>query len=504
MDTVHRPTLERSEQERVRLDKLASMQDAGIQAYPPEFRPTATTAGLHDRYANLPAGEDTTDIVRLAGRIVSRRTSGKLCFMDLVDGTHGRIQIFADLGGLGEEAFRRLTEWVDLGDILGVEGHVRRTRRGELSVQPSSWTMLAKALRPLPEKWHGLTDVEVRYRARHLDLITNPEVREAFIKRSRAVSAIRRVLDAEGFLEVETPMLHAIPGGAAARPFLTHHQALDLELHLRISPELYLKRLVVGGLERVYEINRSFRNEGISTRHNPEFTMIEVYQAYADYSDMMTLTERLVAAAATEACGGTRIPCQQHPTGFLDLTPPWPRRTMQAQVDLFLREMGHDPDALDLDARLRILVAQGGTVPREVTPGSVLAALFDCFDSRLLDPVFITDFPVEVSPLAKRHRDDPSLTERFEVFILGRELANAFSELNDPLDQRGRFEAQAAAKASGDEEAHAVDEDYLGALEQGMPPTGGLGIGIDRLAMLLCDAASIRDVILFPLLRPRA
>ncbi|MEB3298948.1 MAG: lysine--tRNA ligase [Candidatus Sericytochromatia bacterium] len=504
MDTVSRPDSERSEHERVRRDKLARIREAGGDPYPPEFRPTASHAELHLRHASLPSGEETGDIVRIAGRVLSRRTSGKLCFLDLVDGTGERIQIFADLGGLGESAFTRLTEWVDLGDIIGVEGHVRRTKRGELSVQPSTWTMLSKALRPLPEKWHGLTDVETRYRHRHLDLISNPEVRDTFIKRSRAIAAIRHLLDQEGFLEVETPMLHAIPGGAAARPFMTHHNALDLELHLRISPELYLKRLVVGGLERVYEINRSFRNEGVSTRHNPEFTMIEVYQAYADYRDMMTLTERLVSAAALAACGTTRIPCGQHPSGVLDLASPWPRRTMRAQVDLFLRDLGLEPDGLDLEARVDLLRAHGGSVPRDVTPGTVLAALFDCFDHKLLDPVFITDFPVEVSPLAKRHRDDPALTERFEAFVLGRELANAFSELNDPLDQRQRFEAQAAAKASGDDEAHAVDEDYLSALEQGMPPTGGLGIGIDRLAMLLCDASSIRDVILFPLLRPRA
>ncbi|MBI6546764.1 MAG: lysine--tRNA ligase, partial [Cyanobacteria bacterium NC_groundwater_1444_Ag_S-0.65um_54_12] len=472
--------------------------------YPSLFERTHTAAELHALFHDLPAGEGTDDMIAVAGRVFSKRDSGKLTFLDLVDGSAAKIQLFCELRSLGEEAFARLKEWLDIGDFIGACGTVRRTKRGELSICPHKWVMLAKALRPLPEKWHGLSDVETRYRQRYLDLIANPHVKETFVKRSRAIAAMRSFLNSEGFLEVETPMLHAIPGGAAARPFKTHHNALDLDLHLRISPELYLKRLIVGGFERIYEINRSFRNEGISTRHNPEFTMLEVYQAYADYQLMMDFTERLISHVVQTVCGLVVVPCSQIASGELDLTPPWPRRTMAEQVARFLAERGldyHQMSEVELVAHIR---EAGGAVPVEITPGTILAAIFDLYDFTLIGPIFITDFPVEISPLAKRHHMDPGKTERFELFVLGRELANAFSELNDPVDQRARFEAQLRVRELGDEEAHQLDEDFLCALEHGMPPTGGLGIGIDRLVMLLNNAESIRDVLFFPLLRPRS
>ncbi len=494
----------RSEQELVRLDKVAAMREAGVEPYPYRFERTHQAGVLQEKYKELEAGTETQDVVRVAGRVISKRDSGKLTFIDIADGSDAKIQLFCDLKGLGEEAHKRAVDWVDIGDFIGAEGVVRRTRRGELSVWPRSWTMLSKALRPLPEKWHGLTDVETRYRQRYVDLIANTEVKDNFVKRSRAIAAIRRHLDGLGFLEVETPVLQAIPGGATARPFNTHHNALDLDLHLRISLELYLKRLIVGGFEGVYEIGRVFRNEGISTRHNPEFTMLELYQAYADYQDIMNLTERLICGAAQEVCGGLKIPCKDHPEGVLDLTPPWPRRSMEEQTRLFLRECGRDYDAMSDQDLIAYLKTNGEPIPKEPTRGALMAAVFDHHDEALAGPMFITDFPVENSPLAKRHRDQAGKTERFELFVLGRELANAFSELNDPIDQRARFEAQVRLRELGDEEAQRIDEDFLCALEHGMPPTGGLGIGIDRLIMILTDSQSIRDVILFPLLRPRA
>ncbi|MBM3268844.1 MAG: lysine--tRNA ligase [Candidatus Sericytochromatia bacterium] len=496
-------TISRSEQEQIRQAKLAAMREAGVDPYPYRFARTHMAAELQARYADLAAGTETEDQVSVAGRVVSKRDSGKLTFIDVVDGSEAKIQLFCDLKGLGEEGHRRIAEWVDLGDFIGAEGIVRRTRRGELSIWPRSWTMLSKALRPLPEKWHGLTDVETRYRQRYLDLLANPEVKDTFVKRSRVVAEIRRFLDAAGFLEVETPVLQSIPGGATARPFHTHHNALDLHLHLRISLELYLKRLIVGGFERVYEIGRNFRNEGISTRHNPEFTMLELYQAYADYGDIMDLTERLLCHVAQTVCGSLQIKCGAKEDQVLDLTPPWPRRTMAEQVRSFLADRNLDWDRMSDAEAIAYLQAAGTAIPKEPTRGALLAAVFDTHDSELTGPVFITDFPVENSPLAKKHRSAAGYVERFELFVLGRELANAFSELNDPLDQRERFMAQLRARELGDEEAHPLDEDFLAALEQGMPPTGGLGIGIDRLVMLLADAPSIRDVILFPLLRPR-
>jgi lysyl-tRNA synthetase class 2 len=388
---------------------------------------------------------------------------------------------------------------MDIGDIVGVRGTVFRTRRGEVSVSLSSFTLLCKALRPLPEKWHGLQDVELRYRHRYLDLIVNPEVREVFVRRSLIVRYIREFLDARGFLEVETPMMHPIPGGAAARPFVTHHNALDIDLYLRIAPELYLKRLLVGGLERVYEINRCFRNEGVSTRHNPEFTTVEVYQAYADYTDMMTLTEHMIAFVA-ESVLGTRL--ISYGGKEVDLTPPWRRVTM---VDAVKEWIGVDVARLESDEQAREVCSRMGIELRgDETRWKCLNELYEAYaDDRIVQPTFVTHHPVEVSPLAKRSATEPGFADRFEIFICGQELGNAFTELNDPMDQRERFVLQAAERAAGDEEAHHMDEDYVRALEYGMPPAGGLGIGVDRLTMLLTDSASIRDVLLFPHMRPR-
>jgi lysyl-tRNA synthetase class 2 len=436
--------------------------------------------------------------------VMTRRVMGKLAFFTLVDES-GPIQLFIEKATLAAampedpEAFAHITSLVDAGDLIGVQGTLRRTDRGELSVKVTGWTMLTKALQPLPDKWHGLADVEKRYRQRHLDLIVSPHTRETFRRRALAVSTMRRWLDERGFLEIETPVLQSQPGGADARPFETHHNALDLPLTLRIATELHLKRLVVGGFERVYELGRIFRNEGVSTRHNPEFTSVEIYQAYADYTDMMELTEQLLAHVCQEVCGTTRITYQD---AEIDLTPPWRRATMH--------ELVQDATGLDFsgfttrEAAAAAMEAQGLEVP--ALADSVGRLLVEAFEQRveeqLIQPTFVLDYPVENSPLARAHRSKPGLVERFELFIVGRETANAFSELIDPVDQRRRLEAQQERKVAGDLEAQAVDEDFLQALEVGMPPTGGLGIGIDRLVMLLTDSASIRDVIAFPLLRP--
>ncbi|MDI3538674.1 MAG: lysyl-tRNA synthetase, class [Bacillota bacterium] len=435
--------------------------------------------------------------VRIAGRIMSKREHGKVTFAHLQDAS-GQIQIYARIDALGERAYEDFTD-LDLGDIIGVEGKVFRTRRGEITVEVFSYTLLSKSLRPLPEKWHGLKDVEIRYRQRYLDLMVNPEVREVFVTRSRIIQFIRNYLTERGFLEVETPMLNPIPGGANARPFITYHNALDMQLYLRIAPELYLKRLIVGGFEKVFEINRNFRNEGIDTRHNPEYTAMEVYQAYVSGDEMMRLTEELIAACAQEIKGTTKI---EYQGTLLDLTPPWPRVTM---LDAVKEHSGLDFYNLKTaeEAR-RAARALGLEVDEQATWGEVLNEVFDeLVEPKLIQPVFITDYPVEISPLAKRKPDNPAFTARFEPYIYGREMANGFSELNDPLDQRERFEKQMEKRAAGDEEAHMLDEDFLTALEYGLPPTGGLGIGIDRLVMLLTDSPSIRDVLLFPLLKPR-
>jgi lysyl-tRNA synthetase class 2 len=481
---------------RVRLEKLDALRGLGVDPYPVGFARTDEAAALDARHVALPAGAETEEEVRVAGRIRANRNSGR--FIDLHDAS-GKIQIFCHKDFLPAEGLA-LLRLLDIGDLIGVEGRVRRTPRGELTVNATALTMLAKALRPLPEKYHGLADIELRYRQRYLDLIMNPESRETLRRRSRVVAAMRGLLSARGYLEVETPMLHTIPGGAAARPFITHHNALDIDLYLRIAPELHLKRLVVGGLsEKVFEINRCFRNEGLSPRHNPEFTTLELYEAYVDYTAMMSLTEEIVAHVAEAATGGTRL---AYGGAEIDLTPPWPRRSM---AELVLEATGVDFLAIDNAASAREAAARlGCALTGKENWGQALEAAFAArVEDRLIQPIHVTGFPRDISPLAKADRHDPRLVERFETYIYGWEIANAFSELNDPLDQRARFEAQMLARAAGDEEAQPLDEDYLTALEYGLPPCGGLGIGIDRLVMLLTDSPSIRDVIAFPTLRPR-
>jgi lysyl-tRNA synthetase, class II len=483
---------------RVRLDKLASLQALGIDAYPYRFARTQDAALLERRHADLPAGAVTDERVAVAGRIRANRNSGM--FIDLHDES-GKIQIFSHRDHLPAEQLA-LVKLLDLGDIIGVEGIVRRTPRGELTVNAERVTVLAKALLPLPEKFHGLADIETRYRQRYVDLIVNPESRATLRKRSLIIAALRRLLIERGYLEVETPMLHAIAGGATAKPFITHHNALDIDLYLRIALELHLKRLIVGGLsDKVFEIGRVFRNEGLSPRHNPEFTLLELYEAYADYTDIMSLTEALVVAAAEAAGGSPKI---SYGGTAIDLTPPWPRRSMAALVE---NETGVDFLAI-ADAATAIEAARGLGCEIAATAGwgHALEAVFaHRVEAGLVQPVHVTDFPRDISPLAKGHRGgDPRLVERFESYVNGWEVANAFSELTDPRDQRERFEAQMKARAAGDEEAQPLDEDFVTALEYGMPPTGGLGIGVDRLVMLLTDSPSIRDVIAFPTMRPKA
>ncbi len=479
-----------------RLDKLGALRAAGIDPYPYRFDKDSDAAALHARYAALPPDTETDDTVRIAGRIRAMRNNGM--FIDLHDPT-GKIQVFCHRDLLPEAELDTLRQ-LDIGDMLGIEGRIRRTRRGELSVAAAALTVLAKALLPLPEKYHGLTDIEARTRQRYLDLIMNEQSRETLRTRCRIVAELRRVLTGRDFIEVETPMLQPIAGGAAARPFVTHHNALDIDLYLRIAPELYLKRLVVGGLwERVFEINRSFRNEGISPRHNPEFTMLEAYQAYADYTDMMALVEDLLAAAARVACGSTIVPAGDHELHFAG---PYPRKSM---VELVRDETGVDFGALPGAPEAHIAARRlGCEIHGTESWGHTVEVVFaDKVESGLLQPTHVTDFPRDISPLAKAHRTDPRLTERFETFVNGMEVANAFSELTDPQDQYERFLAQARARAAGDEEAPPMDDDYVTALEYGLPPTGGLGIGIDRLAVILTGSSSIREVIAFPTLRPR-
>lgn len=478
--------------------KLKQLREAGISPYPHTFQRTHTFAQIRQSYGDrLQPGEKDEVLVSVAGRITGWRSKGKLTFLDLRDGGE-RLQGMLMLKRLGEVAYQNL-KMLDIGDLIGIKGIIARTKTGELSIQADEVILLAKALRPLPEKYHGLTDVDLRYRQRYLDLIVNPEVRTTFVMRSQILSLIRQYLSDQGFLEVETPMLHPIAGGAAARPFKTHHNALDMDLFLRIAPELYLKRLIVGGFDRVFELNRNFRNEGISTRHNPEFTMLELYQAYADYQDMMELTEALICHLVENLYGCLQLNYQGH---RIDFSRPWPRMTM---VEAICHHLELTPaDFVSRDTALAAAARYHIPVEPSFGLGKIINEIFESIDSRFIQPTFIMDYPKEVSPLAKEHRQNPELTERFELFIAGREIANAFSELNDPIEQRVRFEKQLEAKASGDEEAHAMDHDYILALEHGMPPTGGLGIGIDRLVMLLTDAPSIRDVLLFPHMRPHA
>jgi len=481
-----------SEQEIVRREKSAKLLSLGINPYGEKYPDTQRAAEIISRFDAFEGRQ-----VSLSGRLMTIRGHGKASFANLQDES-GQIQIYLREDDVGEESYR-IFELLDIGDLLGVSGDVFRTRRGEVTVAVKKWSLLAKALRPLPEKWHGLTNVDLRYRQRYLDLIVNPEVRKVFVQRSRIVQAIRDYLNNRGFLEVETPMMHTLAGGASARPFTTYHNALEMGLYLRIATELHLKRLIVGGMEKVYELGRIFRNEGISTKHNPEFTSVEVYQANADYEDMMVLTEELVSSVAQSVCGSMQLPCQGQ---VLDLTPPWPRLTL---LEAIRKHVSIDFVELKTDAEAVSAARQKGLAVKDGTPrGEIINEIFEEFvEPHLFQPVFIRDYPVEVSPLAKRRSDDPAMTYRFEAFIGRSEIANAFTELTDPLDQRLRFEQQLGKRAAGDEEAHMMDEDFLQALEYGMPPTGGLGIGVDRLVMMLTDSASIRDVILFPTMRPK-
>ncbi len=488
-----------------RIEKLDQLRAVGMIPFAYSWKSSHTMADLQSKYVDLPNGEEKEEEVAIAGRIMARRVFGKLAFFTLQDET-GNIQLYLDKNRIQEhmgdrfpEAFANLKQLTDMGDIIGARGTVKRTDKGELSVYVKEFEMLTKSLLPLPDKFHGLTDITTRYRQRYVDLIVNPDVRETFRRRALITASIRRTLDRDGFIEIETPTLMSEAGGADARPFITYHNTMDMELYLRIATELHLKRLVVGGFEKVFELGRIFRNEGISTRHNPEFTSIEVYQAYADYNDMMELTEMLITTAANEVLGTTEIEYQGTP---ISMTSPWKRITMH---DAVKEATGVDfATFTDLDAAKAAAKSAGiHNIDDCPSIGKLLNEAFEQkVETTLIQPTFITDYPVEISPLAKPHRSKPGLTERFELFIVGRETANSFSELTDPLDQRERLEAQAARKAAGDLEAQGVDEDFITALEYGMPPTGGLGIGIDRLVMLLTDSPSIRDVIAFPLLKP--
>lgn len=485
-------TDEMNELMQVRRDKLTILAEKGIEPFARKYEVSHHATDVIDQFSEL---EEKS--VRVAGRIMSIRGHGKASFAHLQD-MSGKIQLYFRQDVLGEENYD-LFKMLDLGDIVGVEGIVFRTHRGEISVKVTTFELLAKSLRPLPEKWHGLKDVETRYRQRYLDLIANPDVRKTFVLRSKIIQALRRFLDSRDFLEVETPMMHPIAGGAAARPFVTHHNALDMQLYMRIAPELYLKRLIVGGFERVYELGRVFRNEGIDIKHNPEFTMVELYQAYGDYQTVMQLTEEVIAYIAQEVLGTTKITYQGQE---IDLTPPWNRLTMTEAIKQF---SGIDFATVKSIAEAR-QIADSIKVKYEDKDGigGILNKVFeDVAEAKLIQPTFIIGHPTEISPLAKRNKENPDITDRFEAFVFGRELANGFSELNDPIDQKGRFLKQVAQRESGDDEAHMMDEDYVTALEFGLPPTGGLGIGIDRLVMLLTDSYSIRDVILFPHMRQR-
>jgi len=476
-----------------RLEKLRAYREKGVDPYPARVPEVTQIGSVIERFASLETEERSETRLSVAGRQMAVRSMGKASFLDLRDGT-GKIQIHATADALGAEEYASLGG-TDIGDIISVHGEVFRTKRGELTIAAEKWTLLSKSVRPLPEKWHGLKDVEVRYRHRSLDLISNDEVRETFVKRSRILSAIRRALDEQGFLEVENPVLQAVASGGHARPFMTHHNTLDADLYLRIALELHLKRLLVGGLDRVYEMGKCFRNEGVSTDHNPEFTMLELYQAYADYEDMMKMAERLVHAGLVAVGQSPEVTFKGH---TIDLNTPWKRIGM---IDAVAEATGFDPDALRTEEAIG-LAASKGVDPAPLSAGEAIEMLFDRFvEPTLIQPTFITDYPIEISPLAKRKPGHEGVVERFELFVGGIELANAFTELNDPVDQRERFEAQEKLREQGNEETQPLDEDFLYAIEHGMPPAGGMGIGIDRLVMLLTEATSIRDVILFPAMR---
>jgi lysyl-tRNA synthetase class 2 len=480
-----------------RIKKLDRLRKEGIPLFPNDFKVSIHSQEVWDKF-----GFDSDEKLRelgddftLAGRITAIRDFGKTVFIHIQD-RKGRIQAYIRKDMIGDAAFNNFGE-CDIGDFVGMRGGFFRTKTGELTVMVREIRLLAKSLRPLPEKWHGLVDVETRYRQRYLDLVVSPEVKKIFYKRFRIIQLIREFLNARDFLEVETPMMHPIAGGATAKPFRTYHNTLGMDLFLRIAPELYLKRLVVGGLEKVYEINRSFRNEGVSTQHNPEFTMLEFYQAYADYLDLMVLTEEMLTAITKDVLGTLTFDYQGEK---IDLAPPWRRMTLkEAIVEYGKAQSGileKKESALNYAKKLGLMVKEDETV------GKIVFKIFEsAIEEHLIQPTFITDYPVDVSPLARRRDDDPELTERFELFVGGKEIANAFSEINDPLDQRERFASQLKQREGGDQEAHAMDEDYIQALEYGMPPTAGEGIGIDRLVMLLTNSSSIREVVFFPLLR---
>ena len=484
-----------SEQEALRREKLVKLQEEGKDPFDVyKVERTHSSQQVKDNFEELEGKE-----VTVAGRIMSKRGQGKVVFSDIYD-RDGKIQLFIKIDEVGEEALKQY-KTNDLGDWVAATGEVFKTKTGEVSVKVKTVELISTSLKPLPEKWHGLKDPDLRYRQREVDIITNPEVKDTFIKRSQIISGIRAFLDSRGFLEVETPMLATIAGGASARPFITHHNTLDLDMFLRIAPELYLKRCIVAGFEKVYELGRTFRNEGMSVRHNPEFTMIELYQAFADYNDMMELTENMVAEVCKKVNGTTKVTYQGTEIDFM---PPWRRITM---VDAVKEYAGVDYNEFKSDADAQAVAKEKHLeFPKPlntVTKGEVLNALYEEFcEQHMIQPTFIIDYPVEISPLTKKKRGNEMFTERFEGFVFGRELCNAYSELNDPIVQRERFAQQEKERELGDDEAYMIDEEFMGALETGMPPTGGLGIGIDRLIMFLTDSASIRDVILFPTMKP--
>ena len=479
---------------KVRREKLDKLKQEGKEPYKiTKFNRTHTSKQIKDNYEEL-EGKDVT----VAGRIMAKRIMGKASFCHIQD-SEGKIQSYVSINELGEESYKAFKE-DDIGDIIGITGFVFKTKTGEISIHAKEVTLLSKSLRPLPEKFHGLKDTDLRYRQRYVDLIMNPEVKETFILRSKIISNIRKILEEKEYLEVETPILNTISGGATARPFITHHNTLDIDMYLRIALELNLKRLIVGGYDRVFEIGRVFRNEGMDIRHNPEFTMLELYAAYQDYNDMMNITEEIFSRTAKEVLGTTKITYQGQD---IDLAPGWKRITM---IDSIKEVTGIDFNEINTDEEAVALAKEKNiTIPdaTKETRGDVISMFFDEYvEKTLIQPTFIYDYPVEISPLAKKSKKDPRLTERFEIFICGREYGNAFSELNDPIDQYERFKKQVEARIAGDEEAGMMDEDYIQALEIGLPPTGGLGIGIDRFIMLLTDATSIRDVLFFPTMKP--
>jgi lysyl-tRNA synthetase class 2 len=487
------------EQVAVRRQKLTALREGGGHPFPNDFRPDHTTADVDARFGGLDEAQlAAAPAVRVAGRVVAKRDFGKAAFLHVQQGGV-RVQVHARRDRLGDDVFP-VVRSLDVGDVVGVGGRPFRTRTAELTIEAHELRLLTKSLRPLPDKWHGLQDVETRYRQRYVDLLVNREARDVFERRGRIIRFLRDFLTARGYLEVETPMMQTIAGGAAAKPFVTHHNALDIDLYLRVAPELFLKRLVVGGIDRVFELSRVFRNEGLSTRHNPEFTLLEFYQAYATYEDLMDLTEEMLTQVAREVTGGLALRWGEYD---IDLTPPWPRRTM---IDLVAEQAGCEAGGLLEPGALPALAARTpGLETVAASPGEILGQLFEqLVEPTLVQPTFVCQFPVELSPLARRNDADGRFVDRFELFIGCHEIANAFSELNDPEDQRARFEQQLAARAAGDEEAHAMDEDYVRALEYGLPPAAGEGIGIDRLVMLLTGTTSIREVILFPHLRPES